>query len=527
MKNSDIIKLEAVGEFPFTFYIEKAVPMQDGEEMILEGIASTTNIDHDKERMSKDALQSMEAAINRNGVPLRVEHDKEDSAIIGMVYEARVDERDQLHIKTRLDEKHPISRRLYDSLKKGAKMGFSVGGLVKRAVQEFSEAAGGMIKTFYDVALQEVSVTQRPANYDSWLIAKSIAKDEEEAKSYHERTDLQNRFFFENPRLDYLKAFAKSIPDKAWRKVESPVINKEEKSMNDKEEKKESEETEKSVTRSEFNSLMKTVSEGFDKISNFLSKAMDGDAMDANNPNKKKPDDESPTVKTEGDGARDQEQPDEKKPKDESSTAKSEDEETETKKTETETEEEKKKSSKEDDIYSLETVNRSIKSLDNLHKRLVGMKKTESETEEEKNKSEADGTKDTDRETEDEKPEKEDSETRKSAHPLDLFVAKMTAVVEAMADNISKSGHRVLGLESEFISKAILNNPEVQAEIAKAMKVPGLKKSVVMGVPYMVTKEGKRVALTAPVEKVEKSEQPKDFKSLYKSNYSSLQGDEE
>ena len=87
-------------------------------------------------------------------------------------------------MKARLDKSHPVSGILHNSIKQGVKMGLSVGGLVKHATKEFSEAVGGMIKTFYDVVLQEVSVTPRPSNYDAWLIAKSIAKDKQDAELY-------------------------------------------------------------------------------------------------------------------------------------------------------------------------------------------------------------------------------------------------------------------------------------------------------------------------------------------------------
>jgi hypothetical protein len=43
----------------------------------------------------------------------------------------------------------------------------------------------------------------------------------------------------------------------------------------------------------------------------------------------------------------------------------------------------------------------------------------------------------------------------------------------------------------------------------------------------MITKDGKRIALTTPSEQVEKSEQPKDFRSLYKQRYSGLSNDSE
>lgn len=551
MKNQDIITLEAVGEFPFTFFIEKAIPTEKDEELILEGIASTTNVDHDNERFSQDALRAMESAINDEGVPLRVEHQKEGDAIIGRVFKAWLDEREQLHIRARLDKTHPVSPILHHSMKNGVKMGLSVGGIVKRAVKEFVESTGGMIKTFYDVALQEVSVTPRPANYDSWLVAKSIAKDTNDAEEYSENKALRREFLLENSQLDYLQAFAKSVPDKAWRKVESPSkINKDDKTMKNAEKTEngtEETDAEKSVSRSEFKSLSKAfsdlsglVSKGFENVGSILAKAMDGDAKDQVNPDGGKPDDESPTAKEMDSGAKDQNHPDEAKPEDESPAAKSEDE-TETEKTTDETEAEKaedestetksakKKTAKTDDqTYDMESVTRSIKTLNNLQKRLSGIKKTETETEAEKAEDDEDTTKTTDETDEANKAEDEGTETTKSQkhHPLDVFVATVTKMMESVVEKMEKSGKRVLGFEKSFIED-IQNSPEIQKEIAKLIKQPGFKKSVAMGVPYMALKDGRRVALTAVPEQVEKStdEQPKDFKTLYKSQYSSVSPD--
>ena len=80
------IYLEATGEFTFNFYVEKALASDENEEMIIEGVASTTNIDHDRERMSETALRAMESAINKEGVPLRVEHQKDGTVVIGRVF---------------------------------------------------------------------------------------------------------------------------------------------------------------------------------------------------------------------------------------------------------------------------------------------------------------------------------------------------------------------------------------------------------------------------------------------------------
>jgi hypothetical protein len=518
MSKQDIIRLEAEGEFPFTFYIEKAVASTENEEMILEGIASTTNVDHDNERMSKDALRAMEATINKEGVPLRVEHQKDAAAVIGRVFKAWVDERNQLHIRASLDKSHPVSPILHHSMKEqGVKMGLSVGGVVKSAMKEFSESVGGLVKTFYDVALQEVSVTPRPANYDSWLVAKSIAKDTKEAEKYSENVGLRKEFLFENSQLDYLQAFAKSVPDKAWRKVETTDINKNENNMAkdniNKDNEHDTTDTAKSVSRPEFDGLSKAVqdligavSKGFDGIGTLIGKMGDG-PKDQVNPSKAKPEDESPAAKS---SEKDEET--EKAEDDKEDTEKSED--TDDMKEKSEDKDDTEKAAK-DDTYDMETVTRSIATIDKLSKKLDGMKKAEEkeETEKAEDKDEEDA----------EKSEDKDETAEKSSkhHPLDVFVVKMTDLMEKAVGRMEGKGKRVLGFEKSF-AEDVQSDPALQTELMKLLKMPGFKKSVAMGVPMMVTKDGKRYPLMAVPEQVEKSaDTPKDFKTLYKSRYSS------
>lgn len=523
MEFEDKITLEASGEFPFKFFIEKAVTVEDDKEFILEGIASTTNLDHDSERMSESALRSMEAAINDFGVPLRVEHQKEDMAIIGKVYKAWVDERNQLHVKARLDKSHPASTILYNSMKTGAKMGLSVGGLVKHAVRELSEKTGKMVKTFYDVALKEVSVTPRPANYDSWLVAKSITEKEDDGERFRDSA-IYREFLFENPQLDYLQAFAKSIPDVAWHKVASQDTKT---TMDTEETKKDSEKTdttEKAVSRGEFNTLSSLVAKGFENMNSMLAKALHVEAHDQEAPGKDKPEqigNEIITAKTEADGtdvngtreksetetekekaaddAKDEANPNKAKPKeigDEAATAKAEDT---------------------TDEYKLETVERAIKSMEATQARLTKMTETETDT---KTKSET--------ETDKEKAEDSQDETTKGMHPIDILAGTISKTLEAIVDKMEKSGKSIPGFEKHFIN-TLREDPLLQEEIAKMIKIPGLKKSVSMGVPYVATKDGRRFSIASMSEvgipTIEKSQgegKPKTFKELYKTDYSSI-----
>lgn len=531
MAKQDKITLEAVGEFPFTFFIEKAIATEkkdkDGlDEYILEGIASTTNLDHDSERMSESALRSMEAVINEVGVPLRVEHQKEDEAVIGKVFEARVDDRNQLHVKARLDKSHPASSILYNSMKTGAKMGLSVGGLVKRAVRELSEKTGKMVKTFYDVALKEVSVTPRPANYDSWLVAKSITENEGEGDRFRDSAIYQD-FLFENPQLNYLHAFAKSIPDGAWHKLASEDTN----TMNTDETKektgeKDGESTEKAVTRGEFDAMKSLMAKGFESLGALVSKALNIEAHDQNAPGKDKPKevgDEMNTAKAEGD-AEDQANPKKDKPKEvgdgtAKTTANGTDEDgTREKASETDETKEKKTT---DDKYDLQTVERSIEAIKSIQTRLDKMTDETKETKEK--------TSDEDKETKEKAEDsKEEDETTKGMHPIDVLAATIAKAFDTMVTKMEKNGKSIPGFEKHFIN-SLRQDPAFQEEIAKMMKQPGFKKSVAMGTPYVKTKDGRSFALTmsevgAPstLEKSRGKEGEQSFKSLYKSDFASF-----
>lgn len=547
------ITLEANGEFPFTFYIEKAIASVGTEkDMVLEGVASTTNVDHDNERMSKEALEAMANIINERGVPLRVEHSKSENAVIGKVTSAHVDERNQLHIKAVLDKNHPVSPILHHSMKDlGKKMGFSVGGLVRRAVREFAESAGRLVKTFYDVELKEVSVTPRPANYDAWAISKSIAVDSEEAEQT--RDMFYDEFLFSNPQLDYLQVFAKSVPEEAWRKVAS-TITKNETDMTTTETETKTKassstetETEKAVTRKEFKVLSKGIETLAEAVKAIVNKISDGTALDQRNPDDKKPDDESGTAKAMDETALDQRNPDKKKPDDESSTAKASSDETdetdETTKTsaegtDTEGTREEKASTRDESDYDLETVTRSIKTIQRITKE---MSDTDTETktkasstdDETTTKTGTEETDTTDKASSDEtdettKTDSDETETTKGMHPLDKFVLTVTKALEAMHTKLEKSGKTVLGFDKS-IADSIQNDSKLQKEISEMLKIPGFKKSVSFGVPYMVTKEGRRYALKAnevgepTIQKSRDAKSGKEtFKTLYKENYASI-----
>jgi len=303
--NNVVAKFE--GDAKFLFRIEKAdvsYDKADEGKMILMGVASSANVDHDQERMDVSALQRMASIINEKSVPLRIEHQKSDEAIVGKVVAGSVDERGNLNIKAELDPEDPRSKQIYDAMKSGTKLGYSVGGRVKSAVREMVEGMGKKIKTFYDVILDEVSLTPRPANFDAYAIAKSIAVNEAEADTFR-FTPVYDNFLFDNPQLDYLAVIEKSIPDSKWVKVDqsnenimkklfSKDVEEEKKDVTDapgyamketEEDETSSNTASKSYVDEKFNSLIDLL-KGIRK--DIATVSADSDALDSESPVKEK-----------------------------------------------------------------------------------------------------------------------------------------------------------------------------------------------------------------------------------------------
>lgn len=564
-------KLEAHGEFPFTFYIEKATPVEENGKLIVEGIASTINVDHDNERMAGDALESMARIINQDSVPLRLEHSKDDNAVIGSVYKAWVDERNQMWIRAAIDPAHPSGPMLHDSLKQGAKFGLSVGGRVKNAIRELVESTGKYVKTFYDVVLDEVSVTRKPANYDAWLFAKSIKGKDADVSPFYD-SPLYSQFMFENPKLDYMQQFAKSIPDGSWKKVDNKLEDNNNKSMDDKDkkpvdatkegddkkapmpadtekegedQKKPDEATKSFVTKSEFSKAMAIVNKGFAAV----MKALETPPMQTTNPDKTKAPVETQQVAKEGDAdggevkrnvdqpAMDTNNPDKAKPQAETQQTAKDGED----KKEDEATKDGEGDKKPDDM---DKDGEEDKKPDETMKDGEDKKDDEAMKEGDDDKKPDDMAKDGDEPKSDEyklksmsqaiariasisKRSKGEKVTKSASNlsSIDTFAVTVAEALDALNERFEKSGIRVPGLTGQFIDM-LRTDKGLQEEVRKMMKEPGVKKSVAMGIPYMVTREGKKYSLSANAvgDSVQKSKKNdgKTFKEVFQSDFSSF-----
>lgn len=158
----------------------------DSGEMFIEGVASTTGIDLTGERMSSEAIAKMAAKLP--GLPLRDEHEKGWYDKLGEIVKAEVVDDNgapALWIKARLYDWSSKARDLFRALtQEGIKLGLSVAGKIHPGglVKELAEGVGKFIPTYHDVDPTEVSVTDHPANLDTFAIAVSKSMKEEVTK---------------------------------------------------------------------------------------------------------------------------------------------------------------------------------------------------------------------------------------------------------------------------------------------------------------------------------------------------------
>lgn len=184
------------------FEITKSYSDDNGQRFI-EGQAATTDVDLTKEQMSPEVIAKMAAGLINK--PLRSEHGKDWDDELGKIIDAKVIDDENGHpalwIKAKLHDWSTKALDLYKLLESGVKkMGLSVAGKIKPGglVDEFAENLGTWIPTYKDVEPTEVSVTDHPANINTFAFAvtKSLnLEGEEMVKEYGlelEKKDVTN-----------------------------------------------------------------------------------------------------------------------------------------------------------------------------------------------------------------------------------------------------------------------------------------------------------------------------------------------
>lgn len=155
-------------------YLRKSA---DGtQKYVIEGMASNADLDLTGERMAESAILSMAKSVQTHPVLFKSEHLDDWDAEFGEVTALSATPNYQLMMEAELDPDHYRTKTLVKALEKGKKLGLSVGGYVIESSYEWLSDLGRKVKTYTDIALEEISVTSNPAVANTWLtnITKSV-----------------------------------------------------------------------------------------------------------------------------------------------------------------------------------------------------------------------------------------------------------------------------------------------------------------------------------------------------------------
>lgn len=181
------------GTFRVIGQIAKAYRADDGR-FVIQGLASGTRVDREDERMAETAITAFKRAIDHgirtyegewSLVPLVAGHDQEWDRHLGWVTDAEVTPDHDLMITAELDPLSPNAMSLFQKLLrpkevgKPLRLGFSIGGQVLAAGEEWDEEDKKTRRVYRDVALREMTVTGFPAYAPSFVsaLAKSVPWD--------------------------------------------------------------------------------------------------------------------------------------------------------------------------------------------------------------------------------------------------------------------------------------------------------------------------------------------------------------
>lgn len=160
-----------LGEFKFLVPVAKAV--EEGGELYVEGVASSTTQDAESDIISAKGQASMAQWANTGAVVLGGEADHfrvgfDDD--LGVLEKGEVQDGCNFYIRARLDKDNPRAVYLHKKMSDpdGPKLGLSVFGVAT----EHHRGESGQ-RVIDGVVLKRVMVTSRPVNPDTWLMAVS------------------------------------------------------------------------------------------------------------------------------------------------------------------------------------------------------------------------------------------------------------------------------------------------------------------------------------------------------------------
>jgi len=160
--------------FEVTLPLLKAWQEADGT-LRFEGVASSTAVDRQHERMTPQAIRKM---AQYTGIDLLPAHDAAPLEELGTVDECWVDN-NMFRVSGTLDATNPKAIRLYNNIMKGKPYALSVGGRVLKAHWVHDKQTGSAIRHIDDVELYHVAVCRREqaVNPDTYLSVMAKAAE--------------------------------------------------------------------------------------------------------------------------------------------------------------------------------------------------------------------------------------------------------------------------------------------------------------------------------------------------------------
>ena len=145
--------------FEFALPIEKA-EREDG--WYLTAVAAGPDVDAQRERLAPQVLEGFVRQIQTNPVPFLNWHNQNDAlAEMGEVTKAWLNPDFKMGVEVKLDQDHHGAQTLWRKLDQGKQFGMSVAGKVHDFKDEYEKSAG-RVRTYYDVTLEEISLTTKP-----------------------------------------------------------------------------------------------------------------------------------------------------------------------------------------------------------------------------------------------------------------------------------------------------------------------------------------------------------------------------
>lgn len=165
---------------PFEIQLPLCSTWQDeAGELWFEGVASSTGVDRQQERMSCEAIRHM--GLHR-GLPLLSSHRSGRRRELGVIDECWADN-EQFRVRGRLYSQVPDAWWLYERARSGHRYGLSVGGRVRKAHWEDGEGTGERVRVIDEVALDHIAVCQpgQAVNPDTYLrvMARAVGSAED------------------------------------------------------------------------------------------------------------------------------------------------------------------------------------------------------------------------------------------------------------------------------------------------------------------------------------------------------------